>query len=102
VPYGSIDLRSPDGPGETVGVFPPISGQWNLQASLLHSSLRFLPMQPSDWAFDLPNDVSLLERMLRIGVRFSMLAETVVDCYPSPIWSNREQGRLAPSDQLRP
>jgi hypothetical protein len=100
VPYGSIELRSPDGPGELVGAFPPFSGQWNLQASLLHSSLRFLPMQPNDWVFDVPNDVSLLERMLRIGVRFSMLEETVVDCYPSPLWSDREQGRLVRREQF--
>ena len=62
VPYGYIDMRSPDGPGELIGAFPPYSGQWNLQASLLHSSLRFLPMQPSHWVFDVPNDVALLKK----------------------------------------
>jgi hypothetical protein len=100
VPYGRIELRSPDGPPDVVGAFPPFSGAWNLQASLLHAGLRFLPMQPSDWVFDVPNDVSLLERMLRIGVRFSMVEQTVVDCYPSPAWTDREQGRLARREQF--
>jgi hypothetical protein len=93
VPYGYIDQRAPDGPGEQLGVFPPVHGQWGMQASLLHSGLRFLPLQPNDWVFGVPNDSSLLERMLRIGVRFSMLEEPVVDYYPSQLWSGREQGR---------
>jgi hypothetical protein len=62
-----------------------------MQASLLHGGLRFLPLQPSDWVFGIPNDVSLLERMLRIGVRFSFLDEATVDYYPSRLWSEREQ-----------
>ena len=44
-----------------------------------------MPLQPTDWMFGIPNDMSLLERMLRIGVRFSMLEETVVDYYPSQL-----------------
>ncbi len=100
VPYGYIDMRLPDGPGERLGAFPPFSGQWNMQASLLHAGLGFLPLQSSDWVFDIPNDVSLLERMLRIGVRFSMLEEPVVDIYPSRMWSEREQGRLIQREQF--
>jgi hypothetical protein len=91
VPYGYIDQREPDGPGTQLGTFPPTHAQWGLQASLIHSGLRFLPMQPSDWVFGVPNDSSLLERMLRIGVRFSLLEEPVVDYYPSGLWSSREQ-----------
>jgi Glycosyl transferase family 2 len=91
VPYGCMDARTPDAPGQLVGVFPPVAGQWGMQASLLHAGLRFLPLQPSDWVFDVPNDVSLLDRMLRIGVRFSFLDEAVVDYYPSRLWSEREQ-----------
>jgi hypothetical protein len=91
VPYGYIDQRAPDGPGEQLGVFPPVHGQWGTQSSLLHAGLRFLPLQPSDWVFGVPNDSSLLERMLRIGVRFSMLEEPVVDYYPSQLWSQRDQ-----------
>jgi hypothetical protein len=91
VPYGYLYAHVPDEPGKPVGVFPPAHGHWGIQTSLLHAGLRFLPLQPSDWVFGVPNDVSLLERMLRIGVRFSMLEESVVDYYPSRLWSEREQ-----------
>ena len=48
-----------------------------------------MPMQPTDWMFGIPNDWSLGERMLRIGVRFAMLEETVVDTYPSELWASQ-------------
>jgi hypothetical protein len=91
VPYGCLDARVPDAPGAKVGVFPPEAGTWGMQAALQHAGLRFLPLQPSDWVFGVPNDVSLLDRMLRIGVRFAFLDEPVVDYYPSRLWSDREQ-----------
>lgn len=91
VPYGCLDARFPDAPRQKVGVFPPVAGQWGMQAALLHGGLTFLPLQPSDWVFGIPNDVSLLERMLRIGVRFSFLDEETVDYYPSRLWSEPEQ-----------
>jgi glycosyltransferase involved in cell wall biosynthesis len=91
VPYGCLDARVPDRPSEKVGVFPPMPGQWGMQAALFHGGLRYLRLQPSDWVFGVPNDVALLERMLRIGVRFGFLDEPVVDYYPSRLWSDREQ-----------
>jgi len=94
VPYGYIDQRIPDAAGDRLGTFPPSYGHWGTQSSLLHAGLGFLPLQPSDWVFGVPNDISLLERMLRIGVRFSMLEEFVVDYYPSQLWSERENRLL--------
>ncbi|MDP9225260.1 MAG: glycosyltransferase [Actinomycetota bacterium] len=94
VPYGYIDQRKPDEPSDQLGTFPPSYGQWGIQSSLLHSGLGFLPLQPSDWVFGIPNDISLLERMLRIGIRFSMIEEPVVDYYPSQLWSARENRLL--------
>ena len=91
VPYGWFDVHYPDGPRQKLGSFPPVMGTWGTQTSLLHRGLRFLPMQPGDWVFDVANDVSLLERMLRIGVRFSFLDQPVVDYYPSRLWSEEEQ-----------
>jgi Glycosyl transferase family 2 len=88
VPYGRIHQREPDGDGRHLGVFPPEHAQWGIQCSLLHAGLRFLPLQPTDWLFGVPNDSSLLERMLRIGVRFAMLDEPVVDYYPSRLWTD--------------
>ena len=72
-----------------VGAFPPAHGQWGIQCSLLHSGLGYLPLQPSDWLFKVPNDWSWAERMLRIGVRFAMLEEVMVDYYPSQRWTDR-------------
>lgn len=88
VAYGYIHQCEPDSQGRRLGTFPPTAGQWNLQASVLHRGLRFMSMQPTDWMFGIPNDWSLGERMLRIGVRFSMIEETVVDTYPSALWGS--------------
>jgi hypothetical protein len=48
---------------------------------------------PSDWLFDVPNDWALANKMLRIGVRFAMLEEPVVDYYPSRLWGDRPDPR---------
>jgi hypothetical protein len=63
--------------------------QWGWQATLLHSGLRFLRLHPADWVFGVVNDMSLLDRMLRIGVRFAMVDEVLVDYYPSELWTDR-------------
>ena len=70
-----------------LGTFPPELGQWGTQCALIHSGLRYMPLQPTDWLFGIPNDWSLAERMLRIGVRFAMLRAPVVDYYPSRLSS---------------
>jgi Glycosyl transferase family 2 len=89
VPSGQIFMRLPDGGAEVLGSFPPEHGQWGMQCALLHAGLRFMPLHHSDWLFGIPNDASLLERMLRIGVRFAALDEPVVDYYPSQLWTDR-------------
>ena len=90
VPYGYINQRDPHGPDTLLGSFPPMHSQWGLQASLVHAGLSFLSMQPSDWVFGIPNDSSLLERMLRIGVRFALAEDSVCDYFPSSLWGNEE------------
>lgn len=90
VSYGLIRRCDPDADDTTLGVFPPEFGQWGLQASLLHSGLRFLSLEPSDWVFGVPSDWGLGERMLRIGVRFAMIEDCVADYYPSQLWAERE------------
>ena len=89
VPYGRFVLHEPGGGSETLGRFPPAWGDWALPGSLLHSALRFMPLQLSDWMFSIPHDVGLLERMLRLGVRFAMHDEIVFDYYPSLAWRDR-------------
>jgi hypothetical protein len=87
VAYGYIEQIHPDRTVRRLGTFPPQFAQWGMQGSLFHVGLRFLPLPPSDWVFEIPSDTSLMERMLRIGVRFSMVEQTVVDYYPSTLWS---------------
>jgi len=89
VAYGLIHQCEPDSEGKLLGTFPPEVAQWGIQGSLLHGGLRYLPLQPTDWLFGVPNDWSLAERMLRIGVRFAMLEEVVVDYYPGTLWKTR-------------
>ena len=93
VAYGQLRFRDPEAADHVVGAFPPAHGQWGIQCSLLHSGLRYLPLQPSDWLFKVPNDWSWAERMLRIGVRFAMLEEVMVDYYPSQRWTDRPKSR---------
>ena len=94
VPYGRIDRHEPGGKTTVFGTHPPQLGQWNLQCSLFHAGLRFMTLQPTDWLFGIPNDWSLAERMLRIGVRFAMTEESVVDYYPSVFWTDQPERML--------
>ncbi|MGH9206981.1 MAG: glycosyltransferase family 2 protein [Acidimicrobiales bacterium] len=93
VPYGLFVRHTPDSDDTNEGKFPPEMGHWGIQTALLHGGLRFLTLEPSDWVFGVPNDWSLGERMLRIGVRFAMIDEPVVDYYPSRAWMEREERR---------
>ncbi|MFZ0040368.1 MAG: glycosyltransferase [Solirubrobacteraceae bacterium] len=89
VPYGWAVQHLPNGESGRVGRFPPANGAWGLQSSLIHSGLRYLPLQPTDWLFGIAHDGGLVERMLRIGVRFAMLDDVVFDYYPSLFWTDR-------------
>jgi hypothetical protein len=98
VPYGLLHSCEPDSDGKMLGTFPPAHGQWGMQAALFHAGLRFLPLEPSDWVFGVPNDWSLADRMLRIGVRFAMIEEPVVDLYPHHLWTERDSRRTPQGD----
>jgi hypothetical protein len=93
VSYGKLHLHRPDHDGYLIGVFPPKLEQWGSQGALLHAGLPFLWADPSDWLFDVPNDWSMADKMMRIGVRFAMLEEAVVDYYPSRWWTDRPDPR---------
>jgi hypothetical protein len=92
VAYGLIHQREPDSDGRMLGTFPPQFAQWGIQCSLLHGGLRYMPLEPTDWIFRVPNDWGLADRMLRVGVRFAMLDEVVVEYYPSQLWKTRPAG----------
>ena len=84
VAYGLLMQQVPGGaPPVPIGRFPPEHAHFGLQATLMHGHLRFLEPSSSDFLFRMPNDWTLAERMLRIGVRFSMLNAPTADYYPS-------------------
>jgi len=79
--YGRQLVHFPDGGGIELGEFPPSHGQFGTQASIYHSGLRFFESELVDAIYEVPNDWSLCERMMRAGVRFGMVDEIVFDKY---------------------
>jgi cellulose synthase/poly-beta-1,6-N-acetylglucosamine synthase-like glycosyltransferase len=77
--YGSQLVNFPEGEPITLGSFPPVLGEWGLQAAIFHAGLRFFESELSDAVYNEPNDFSMCRRMLRAGVRFGMLDEVVVE-----------------------
>jgi hypothetical protein len=66
--------------------FPPESGRFAWPAALMHGGLRFFERELVAAHLGVPGDVFMLERMLRVGVRFAMLDEAVLDYFPSTLW----------------
>jgi cellulose synthase/poly-beta-1,6-N-acetylglucosamine synthase-like glycosyltransferase len=77
--YGSQLVNFAEGEPMTLGSFPPVLGEWGLQAAIFHSGLRFFESELSDAIYDEPNDFSMCRRMLRAGVSFGMIDEVVVE-----------------------
>lgn len=95
VAYGLLMQQVPGALPVPIGRFPPAHAHFGLQAALMHGHLRFLEPSPSDFIFRMPNDWTLAERMLRIGVRFAMLNAPTVDYYPSLDFGGRAARRAA-------
>ncbi len=77
--YGLQLVDFAEGEPLTLGRFPPVLGQWGMQAALFHAGLRFFESELSDAIYEEPSDWSKCRRMLRAGVRFGMIDEIVVD-----------------------
>jgi hypothetical protein len=50
--------------------------------------LRFFERELVAAHLEIPGDIYMLERMLRVGVRFAMLDEVVLDYFPSGLWEH--------------
>jgi hypothetical protein len=83
VAYGGFDAHHPDGQTAVALAFPPEAGLFGWQGALIHGGLRFFERELVAARLNLPGDVYLLERMLRVGVRFAMLDCVVWDYFPS-------------------
>jgi hypothetical protein len=90
--YGILIQHNPDGSEVEIGSFPPIPGQFGLQASIYHAGLSdFLELELADSEFGTANDMGLLRRMLRAGVRMGMVREPTSDYFPSWDWGGRKE-----------
>jgi hypothetical protein len=87
VAYGGFEVKTPAGSERRASAFPPQPGKFGFQGALMHAGLGFLERELFAAARGLPGDMYLLERMLRIGVRFAMLEGAVWDYYPSTRWN---------------
>jgi hypothetical protein len=81
--YGRYRVHYPKGETLEIGGFPPVKGEFILQASLYHAGLSFFAGQPFDGLFEEPNDWSLCRRMLVAGVRFGIVDTVVADKHES-------------------
>ena len=94
--YGAMRQVRPGGVHDRIGDYPPRFGQFALQAAIYHAGLgRIFELELADAVFDDPYDWALCRRMLRAGVRVSMLDEEVVDYFPSRHWTPRWDTRGA-------
>ena len=95
--YGLIRQHRPGGVTDTLGAFPPRWGEFTLQATIYLAGLgEIFATELADAVFEEPYDWSLARRMIRAGVRFSMLEEVVLEYYPSRYWSPRWDGEAKP------
>jgi hypothetical protein len=83
VAYGGFEQHDPDCRGAHPPVFPPRWGAFAWPAALVHGGLRFFERELVAAHLDLPGDMYMLTRMLRVGVRFAMLDDVLLDYFPS-------------------
>lgn len=84
--YGRIRQHEPDGTIRILGDFPPRSHAVSLTCSIMHSGLRFIASELSDYLFAAVGDWSRIRRMMRIGVQIGMIDDVVLDYYPGLLW----------------
>lgn len=83
VAYGGFEQHHRDGRRTRHLGFPPQQGAFAWPGALMHGELRFFERELVAAHLQLPGDMYMLERMLRAGVRFTMLDEIVLDYFPS-------------------
>jgi Glycosyl transferase family 2 len=88
VAYGGFEAHAPDGRRKPHVGFPPKGGDFAWPGALMHGGLRFFERELVAAHLQIPGDIYMLERMLRVGVRFAMLDEVVLDYFPSRLWES--------------
>jgi hypothetical protein len=94
VGYGLMHCLMNDGSSFDLGRFPPEYGHFGWQSAVFHAGLRFFEMELADALFSSPGDWALCRRMVRAGVRFTMVDRIVVDHHESRIdpWKEPSEG----------
>ncbi len=95
VAYGGFEEHSPDGTSVVRLAPSPEPGSFGWQGALVHGGLRFFERELVAASLGMPGDAYLLERMLRVGVRFATLDEVVWDYFPSTLWSSSASQTVA-------
>lgn len=88
--YGKFIFRYANAAPITLGVFPPVNGQFTFQAALFHGELRFFELELAEALFEIADDWAVTERMLRAGVRMGMLDDVVTDYFPATQFTPRD------------
>jgi Glycosyl transferase family 2 len=88
VAYGGFERHDTDGQRTRHASFPPQGGLFAWPTALVHGGLRFFERELVAAHLELPGDIYMLERMLRVGVRFAMLDRVVLDYFPSKLWES--------------
>ncbi len=81
--YGRMTCHLADGRQFEIGEFPPTHGHFGWQGAIFHKGLSLFETELADALFGLPADWALCQRMLRAGVRFGMVDESVTDYFPA-------------------
>ncbi|MDO9355522.1 MAG: glycosyltransferase family 2 protein [Solirubrobacteraceae bacterium] len=89
VAYGKLLHREPEKDDWELGSFPPTNHAFGWQMAIQHAGLRMFEYELHAPVYDEPGDWHRAFRMLRAGVRFSMLDAVVGDYYPSTLWKGR-------------
>jgi glycosyltransferase involved in cell wall biosynthesis len=87
VVYGKYEQHARDGSSKVEGVFPPEAYRFGWQGAVQHRDIaRLFRYELAAALFREPGDWHRARRMLRCGVRFSMVDEVVYDYYPRLLW----------------
>jgi glycosyltransferase involved in cell wall biosynthesis len=90
VAYGKFEQHASDGASEVIGGFPPETHRFGWQCAVQHRAIaQLFRYELAAALFNEPGDWHRARRMLRTGVRFSMIDEIVFDYYPSSLWGGR-------------
>lgn len=84
--YGQIAQHHPGGETIFPCEFPPRYEKAGLQASIMHTDMRFICAELGDAVFRVVGDWSRIRRMMRIGVRMGMIDDVVLHYYPGQLW----------------